>query len=567
MSRLLQWGRNALGSLGGLFRRQPDFRQKIRSAHGSIANKIWFLPYIDSVVGETAIMRAAYRQMMRDPTVKAALLSKLFSVASLDVSVNPASDSPGDVRAADFVSHCLTRVHGGLRGIAESVLLPGLVEGYSLCEKVWALEDRSGPWKGKVICKGLKAKDPDTYTLEGDAYKNVTTILAGAYNAYEEFDVRDFVLYRHLSMYSNATGMPDLRAAYRAYWMIDTAWKLRSIFLEKWATPYLVGKYKDPGDENDLRLSLEEAKGQNFVTVPDTVIIEAVDLSVKGTADFRDAILDLQHEVMLGITGAFLQAMEGVKTGARSIGEVHQSTAELLIWHLSKSLSDILQEQLVPDLIDFNFVPGTGYPSLELGGINDADLLVSTQVDEALQRMGLPLSQKDAYKRYRRPQPLDEADVLMPTMPAAGPPAPFMEPPVEPKEDKYRDFALKLLEGRLGGYNGHGSNGTTPAHKEEVQARTYAELREKIARLEATLDRVRDAPPVAPQPPFVVSVPPPPAPPPAPGMPRRIRFQRDDHGRMMGLEVEGEENGSGPAQGIPGASEERADVAPVHGAG
>lgn len=557
MSRLLQWGRNALGSL---FRRQPDFRQKIRSAHGSIANKIWFLPYIDSVVGETAIMRAAYRQMMRDPTVKAALLSKLFSVASLDVSVNPASDSPGDVRAADFVSHCLTRVHGGLRGIAESILLPGLVEGYSLCEKVWALEDRSGPWKGKVICKDLKAKDPDTYTLEGDAYKNVTTILAGAYNAYEEFDVRDFVLYRHLSMYSNATGMPDLRAAYRAYWMIDTAWKLRSIFLEKWATPYLVGKYKDPGDENDLRLSLEEAKGQNFVTVPDTVMIEAVDLSVKGTADFRDAILDLQHEVMLGITGAFLQAMEGVKTGARSIGEVHQSTAELLIWHLAKSLSDILQEQLVPDLIDFNFVPGTGYPSLELGGINDADLLISTQVDEALQRMGLRLSEKDSYKRYRRSKPLDETDVLMPAMPAA--PVPFMEPPAEPKEDKYRDFALKLLEGRLGGYNGHGSN-ATPAHKEEAQAKTYAELREKIARLEATVDRVRDMPAAPAVPPLVVSVPPaPPA-----SMPRQIRIKRDDHGRMMGLEMGNEENGSRAIEGVSGASEERADPASVPGTG
>jgi len=456
---IYNWGQTALASVRQWLRPAPTYVEKLRAAHTSLAHKVWFLPYQDSVVGESNVMRACYRQMLRDPTVKAAVLSKVFGVASLDASVNPASELPGDARAADFVRHALTRVSGGLRGLCESIILPGLVEGYSLSEKVWALEDRAGPWKGKVVTSEVKSKDSETYTLQGDAFKNVTSILAGAYNSFEEFPIKDFIYYRHLPVFNNATGTPDFRAAYRAYWMIDTAWKYRMIHLEKWMTPYLVGKYVDPTNEPDLRAQLEQAKGSNFVTIQKDMEIQALSLAVSGTADFRDAILDLQHEVMLGITGAFLQAMEGVKTGARSIGEVHQSTAELLLWHLARSLSDTLNEQWIPDLIDYNFAPGTGYPTIELGGVNDQDLLVSTQVDEALQRMGLPLSQADAYKRYRRQKPLNEADALTPAMPLAGGAPAFAEPDQEDKPDKYRDMAMQLIQGRLAGYNG--VNGTT----------------------------------------------------------------------------------------------------------
>jgi len=433
-------------------------QERLRAGHGGIGGKLWFLPYADSRTGETERMRAEYRLMLRDPTVKQALLSKVFGVGILDASVQPADETrPGDKDAADFVTHALKRVYGGILGATEAIVLPGLIDGYSLAEKVWCVEDREGRHKNKIIGQALKSKDPQTYRLIGDEYNNVTGIRGMLYNSGETYPVEDFVLWRHTPLYSSPYGTSDLRAAYRAFWMIDTSWKLRMIHLEKWSTPYIVGKYKELGDKAGLEAELEVAKGQSFITIPDTAAVEALSLAVSGTADYQSAIQDLQHEIMLGITGAFLQAMEGVNTGARSIGEVHASTAELLIWYLAQSLCNCLNEQWVPDLIRYNFAPGTGLPTITLGGINDADMVASTQVDEALQRMGLPLSKKELYKKYSRTEPTDEADMLAPPLPTMPPGPGFTEaePAVVPAKPQYMEHATKLIMERLTGSNGY----------------------------------------------------------------------------------------------------------------
>ena len=52
----------------------------------------WFLPFFDQQDGETQEMRLAYRQMLRDPVVKGAVLGKLYGVAALDIKIAPVSD-------------------------------------------------------------------------------------------------------------------------------------------------------------------------------------------------------------------------------------------------------------------------------------------------------------------------------------------------------------------------------------------------------------------------------------------------------------------------------------------
>ena len=57
-------------------------------------------------------------------------------------------------------------------------------------------------------------------------------------------------------------------------------------------------------------------------------------------------------------------------------------------------------------------------PKMTLEGVSEADLLMKSQVDEALQRMGLPLSKKKSYADYSRSEPEDEEDVLVSTLAA-----------------------------------------------------------------------------------------------------------------------------------------------------
>lgn len=417
----LQWLRDTLTPWLGpaLSRRRPpaDRMGREKVAALSTVGNVWFLPYLDTLTGETQAMRMAYRLMLRDPTVKAALYSKLFGVASLDLQVTPDGDGPRAKKVARFVKYAIERQQGGVRGMVETILVGALIEGFSVGEKVWAYYEH-GEWRGQYGLKALKGKNPDVYRPAVDEFLNLRCVEAIRGPA-ETYPAELFVHCKHLPIYEHPFGMSDLRAAYRAYWLIDTSWKLRAIHLEKYTSPLLKGEYTVATDKPALESALEQAKARTWLTIPEGAKVEALDLANRGPADYRDAIKDMQHEIMLGITGAILQAMEGNVTGARSIGEVHKSSAELIVWYLADLACDTANWQLVPDLVDLNFA-GAGRPLIGLGGVNDADLEPSLKVDMGLQQMGLALSRKEVYQRYNRQLPEDDGDRLEPPAPGGG---------------------------------------------------------------------------------------------------------------------------------------------------
>lgn len=420
-------------------------REKVKTLIA--AGRAWFMPYVDSATGETEGMRREYRRMLRDATVKAGLYSKILAVSSLDLTVQPDGIGPKAKKAARWVRWNLER--GGVAGLVAGILSGGCMMGHSLGEKVWrrveGLEHGGSEFVGNIGLRALKQKDPDTYRLKVDEFNTVTEVSPVRPGPGEtSYAPTNFVLWRHLPLYEGL-GQADFRAAYRPYWILDTAWKLRAIRLEKFGNPLLWGKYASTTDKPGLDQALRDAASQTWMSTPDGVMIEAIQLAGSGPDIFREAILDLRHEIMLAITGAILQALEGAQTGARSIGEVHQSSAELLVWYLAESVAEALNRQLVPDMMALNYV-GAGCPLIGLSGANDSDLLPSAQLDSTLLSNGMKLSKSEAYKRYRRSEPDGPDDAWeaapAPTFPftdkpAAGPggPAPVPFPPAKEEFD------------------------------------------------------------------------------------------------------------------------------------
>lgn len=422
---ILNWlrevGKPWLGSWFTGEARQELGAERIATRLAGLAGQIRFLPFQESVTGETPAQRKAYRVMFKDPTVKAAILDKVLSVAALDLSVNPGDEGPRDKDAADLGLHVINRTAGGeygltgLPAIVESVILPGLIDGFSVCEKVWDVESH-GKWSGKAILKWLKAKDTDRdLNLEVDNHNNITAIIGIGINSSNRWPPQAFVIWKHLSVFDNPGGMSDLRAAYKAYWIRDVAWKLRAIHLEKYTSPMLKGTYTDAGTQKaELEEALERAKAATWISVPQGALVEAFEISQKGTADFKAAIDDLNHEIFLGISGAVLQALEGSTTDGRGNSQVHKSTADIRKWHIRACVESVINSQILPDAIDLNMV-GVSYPMASLGGVNDSEMQTSLAVDVGLSRdLQLPLSRKDLYKRYGRPEPLDTNDTLEP---------------------------------------------------------------------------------------------------------------------------------------------------------
>ena len=400
--------------------------ERARVRTGAASGRFTFLPYLDGITGETQAHRNAYPQMLREPSVKAAILEKVLSVAALDVATNTEGKGANDEAAAEFASHLISQIRAtdwdvaGLPAFCETVILPGLITGYSVSEKTWRLEER-GRWAGKLLLR-LKSKMPGQHVdLEVDEFNNITSIVGRGACSGQRFEPHQFVIWRHLPLWDNPAGTSDLRAAYRAYFCIDTATKLRMIYLTKYsAGPMIKGTYTDSGDRGELEDAMESAAANTWISIPETTQIELVDLAMKGTGDFKAAIDDFQQEVMLGVSGATLQALQGDVANARGNSNVHKDTADLRKWHVSVSVTSLLNTQVLPDATDLNFPAGTAVPTASLGGVDDAEMAQSMAVDKGLGEAGVPLSIEDMRKRYGRPAPKDEADTAKPVLPGGG---------------------------------------------------------------------------------------------------------------------------------------------------
>lgn len=399
--------------------------EKVRSA--VLGGMFSFTPYLDNLTEETDEIRREYRTMLKEPFVKSSLFAKLFAVASLDFQVHPVDeDSPFDKEVAGFVRYNLERVNGGMPKTIFGMLAPAGIDGYSISEKVWDLEDR-GKWRGKTVLKALKAKDK--VRLVVDDFQNITAIrsLVGT----ELFEPRDFVIYSHNSIFENPIGMSDFRAAYRAVWAKKNVVNFRLVHLEKWTGPFLKGEYPE-GDlslKSALETALTNARSETWLTVPTGAAVDVIHAAA-STTDYEKCIKDLNEEILIAIEGAFLQSITGQVADARGSSTVQRSRTELFQWMLSSAVAEALNKQLIPDLIDFNFPPNTNYPKVTLGMVSEADMIPALDIAERAQRIGVPLSKKAIARRFGLDMPIDASDQLQPPSaapPAGGPAFPFRE--------------------------------------------------------------------------------------------------------------------------------------------
>lgn len=406
-SDVMQWARRVV--------------EKVRAAYGT--GRFRWLPWLDPYTEETDEVRGHYRVMMREPILKSALATKVLAVASLDAQVHPAdADDPRHKEAAEFVRYALRKIAGGTRGIAWNVLMAGLVDGHSVCEKVWhRAPERWGKYAGKRCWQALKGKDTERLRLVTDEYRTVTGIRPVAQNVGDTFDPRDFVVWAHWSLFESPAGISDFRAPYRAFWIKSMVWQLRGLQLEKYSSPYLKGTYTTYEQKAALELALEEAKSSTWVTVPTGVLVEAIDMSGRANDDFAKAIDDCNKEMLIGTVGAHLQILEGQVSDARGDTSVHKEISELLQWMLASQLGDVVTNQMVKELTEINY-SGVEPPTVTWGSVSEQAMQARLAVDTGLQQLGMKLSKREAYAYYGRSEPADEDDVLAPAQPPGGPP-------------------------------------------------------------------------------------------------------------------------------------------------
>jgi len=370
--------------------------------------------YIEDV--DDATLLEAYPKMLMDAAVKGAVNTALYEVCALDLNVtafDPEDDASRE--QAEFVKSALTGVAGGpAKGLLLKMLEPALtIAQFSLSEIVWRVEKR-GKYAGKWVLDKLKSKDvtDQKWGFKLDIYKNIESFKQ-TYDGAEHFYPKSkFLHYAHQALFENPRGVSLLKSAYRAWWVKKIAMRAWAVYVEKQG-PVPVGRYDTEPEKDGLVAELKKFSARRWLAVPKTVELDIMNYGSATTRmEFESAIQELDKQIFLSIRGAFLQALEGEHTGARSMGEVHESTADLWVWYLALEVEGALNEQIVPQLITYNFGENVELPVVRLESPVQEDLKLQAEIDEKLWKMGYPLSVKEMQERYGRQVAIDEDDKL-----------------------------------------------------------------------------------------------------------------------------------------------------------
>jgi hypothetical protein len=390
-----------------------------------VGGMLAFPPWLDNYTEETEAHRRAYRQMFAEPVVHAATMANVYSVAELEVQTHPQDpENPREQEAAEFVGHALRTVRGGVVGLVTALLTGALIDGWSLVEPVWE-PVTEGKYRGKWAWRAVKAKDVRHLTPLVDGFLNVIGIRSQAgLLGLRVFDPADFLLYRNLSLFESPRGLSDYRAAYRAWWIMATAWRLRALGLERWSQPSLKGTYTDEGQHRQaLEAALAGYQANTWLTVPLGCTVDAIDIANRGESDFKSAIADLREEMAIACSYATLTILTSAQTNPRGDSEVQKTTTQLKQWGLAANVGAVLTEQAAPPLTRLNY-PGVPPCTVTLGAVDEGALSARLRNDTGLVKdLGLKLSRKESYRYYGRQQPAGPDDEL------GGPPAPPAKPP------------------------------------------------------------------------------------------------------------------------------------------
>jgi excisionase family DNA binding protein len=390
-------------------------RDRISAAWAS--GRLRLPPFIRDWAVPTPEIKACAREMLNHSVVKPALLSKVFAVASQDLQIHPADESPTARDIADFHTYAFERSEGGTMQVAQSILLGPLIDGYGVMHAPMEVISR-GKWAGKWAFARFKDKDTARLWPLTDAFLNVEGVVGHEQGGQRVWSANGFgdnlIVTTYLPLWGSPTGLSDLSAAYWPWYRMVMAEQFRAIHLEKYLSPGFVGTYPlgDLQLKNDLERAMEDFKSGTWMSVPAGTVVEALQIATRGEKEFDDAIKAYQDQIVLAINFATLQMLVA-NAGAdlRGDSRVQQSTSELAVWYLSRLVVECYNRRLLPLQTEVNFA-GADAPTASLGSVNDADLTASLQIDQGLAQLGFKHSASALAKYYGRQQSTDPADQL-----------------------------------------------------------------------------------------------------------------------------------------------------------
>ena len=384
------------------------------------------LPNPDPVLRKLGKSMQVYRDLGTDPHVGGCVRRRKAAVRAMKSAVNRGN---AQARVAKSVEALLADLDME-RILGE--LLDAPLYGYQPLEVMW------GRVGSLVVPVDVVGKPPEWFGFDADNRLRFKSREAGPMG--ELVDERKFLLPRQDPTYENPYGLADLARTFWATKFKQGGMDFWFRFLEKYGTPWLVGKQPRSSDDEatERLLDMLEAMIQDAVAViPDDSSITIVEAAGKaGSAEvYREFLTHMRSEVSIALLGQNQNTEAETNHASATAGQ--DVTDDIRDAHAGIACSAL--NQLIAWTVDLNW---GGVPPVYSMWAEDEVNQVMAKRDESLQKAGARFTPQYFMRTYK----LQEGDLLPPdvlpaTAPAATPVA-FAEPQDAPD---YADTVAPLM--------------------------------------------------------------------------------------------------------------------------
>lgn len=358
----------------------------------------------------------------RDLHYAGVLATRKRSVAQIDITVEAASDDPEDVRRADMVREWLKRDE-----LQDEIfdILDAIGKGVSFTEIVW--DTSSGQW----YPQRLEWRDPRWFMFDRTTLRQ--PMLRGGIdgNAVSEPLPAFKFIYAQIKAKSGLpvrSGIARLAAwgwMFKAFTQRDWA-----MFTQTYGQPVRLGKFHEGATKEDkatLFRAVANIAGDCAAIIPQSMEIEFIEAkNVTAGSDLYEKRADwLDRQVskaVLGQTGTTDSKQGGLGDGGN---RVHESVREDIETADCKTLSAVINRDLIRPWMDLEFGPGRKYPRLIIARPKPEDIKQLTESLAALVPLGLRVQASEVRDKLGLAEPEAGSEILAPSAtaaPAAGTP-------------------------------------------------------------------------------------------------------------------------------------------------
>ena len=227
--------------------------------------------------------------------------------------------------------------------------------GFSVTEPIYKL-NKNNKW----VYKTLKTRPPHTFKFDIDKYGEILNIIQSTESG--ELNLKPDKFFHHVyqPQFGNPYGVSDLQAAHNAWKAKKFIERFFAVYLEKFATPTVVGRYDTSMGESERNRFFDTLKTiQNNTTVimPKDAAVDIVQNARDSSDAYLKALDYYNLRIARGILVPDLLGLSGSQTsgGSYALGSSQASIFFGIIKKDRQSLQEKINSKLIKPILALNF--------------------------------------------------------------------------------------------------------------------------------------------------------------------------------------------------------------------